>query len=344
MPLKKSVTHRSSLLFHVKISLLLKGFNMWFNNVIIYKYELDEAADLSASLMEEPLKPCPPHARFTFGWMPAFADEMVHEVAGSSLICMGKEERILPRGVINKMLAERVQMIEIQHGRAVKRAEKNQIAEDLEFELLPKSFCVQKKLKGILDSVGKHLIINASSNNQASQLTSLLRKSVAGITIEPLTHVENLAIRFAQWIQFPESLPPAFQLASDCLLFSLDNEKKRVHCKGYELPAEEIITLLSQGMATAEISLIWKERIQFTLTHDFTFKKLKSLDYLVDEFAEIGKLDEEYQQQDAALTLLAGELRELTNDLLDTLTPPPAPRSCDIKVQEPEVEVELAYN
>lgn len=306
---------------------------MWFNNALIYQYELDEACDLNASLAEEILKPCPPHARFTFGWLPAFADEMVHEVAGSSLICMGKEERILPRGVINKMLDEKIQMIENQHGRTVKRAEKAQLAEDLEFELLPKSFCVQKRLTAILDSVGKKLIINAGSSTQASQLTSLLRKSVAGITIEPLTHTENLAIRFAEWIHSPDSLPSAFQLASDCVLFSLDDEKKRVHCKGYELPAEEILTLLSQGMATAEISLIWKERIQFTLTHDFTFKKLKSLEYLIDEFSEIGKLDEEYQQQDAALTLLSGELRELTADLLEVLTPATA-KSDDLEVTE----------
>jgi recombination associated protein RdgC len=300
---------------------------MWFNNALIYQYELDEACDLNASLIEEALKPCPPHARFIYGWLPAFAEEMVHEVAGSSLICMGKEERILPRGVINKMLDERIQTIEIQHGRTVKRAEKAQLAEDLEFELLPKSFCVQKRLPAILDSVSKRLIINTSSNTQASQLTSLLRKSVAGITIEPLTHSENLAIRFAEWIHSPETLPANFQLASDCLLFSLDDEKKRIHCKGYELPAEEILTLLSQGMATAELSIIWKERVQFTLTHDFTFKKLKSLDFLIDDFNEIRQLEEEYLREDAALTLVAGELRELTNDLLTILVSPDASKS-----------------
>lgn len=289
---------------------------MWFNNALIYQYELDESSDLTASLAEDLLKPCPPHARFIYGWTPVFSDELVQEVAGSSLICMGKEERLLPRGVINKMLAERIQNLETQHGRSVKRAEKAQMAEDIEFELLPKSFCIQKRLLAILDSSSKRIIINASSNTQASQLTAQLRKSVAGIAIDPLTHTENLALRFAEWIHSPETLPEHFQLASDCILFSLDDEKKRIHCKGYELPAEEVLTLLSQGMATAEISLVWKERIQFTLTHDFTFKKLKSLDYLLDDFNEIKQLDEEYQQRDAALTLLAGELRELTNDLL----------------------------
>lgn len=293
---------------------------MWFNNALVFQYDLEEDCDLNAYLKDEHLKPCPPHARFIYGWLPAFADEMVHEVAGSSMICMGKEERILPRGVIKKKLQERIQQIEIQQGRTVKRTEKAQIEEDLEFELLPKSFCVQKRQAAILDAVKKRLIINSSSANQAAQLTAFLRKTVPGITIEPLSPGENLALLFAQWITTPETIPQDFQLASDCLLFSLQDEKKRVHCKGYELPAEEILTLLSQGMATAEISLIWKERIQLTLTHEFVLKRIKSLEYLIDDFNEIKGLEEEYQRQDAALTLLGGELRELISTLLIACT------------------------
>ena len=311
---------------------------MWFNNALIYQYELDEHSDLNASLTEEALKPCPPHARFIYGWLPAFADEMIHEVAGSAMICMGKEERILPKGVIKKILQERVQMIEQQQNRTVKRAEKAQIAEDLEFELLPKSFCVQKRLPALLDTVSKRLIINASSATQATQLTALLRKSVAGIDIMPIALNENIALRFAQWIHSPETIPADFQLASDCLLFNIDDETKRIHCKGYELPSEEILTLLAQGMATAEISLIWKERIQFTLTHEFVFKKLKSLDYLADDFNEIRQLDEEYQRQDAALTLLTGELRELVDALLSTLVVNDAEASPAIVVAEALIE------
>lgn len=309
---------------------------MWFNNALIYNYEFKESADLMASMAEEILKPCPPHARFIYGWLPAYADELVQEVAGSSLICLGKEERILPRGVIKRMLDERIQTIETQQGRTIKRAEKAQLAEDLEFELLPKSFCVQKKLFSMLDTMSNRLIINTSSNNQASQLTALLRKSLPGLHLEPITSNENLALRFTQWLTNPELLPPSFQLASDCLLFSLDDEKKRVNCKGYDLPADEILTLLAQGLGVAEISLVWNERIQFTLTQDLTFKRLKSLEYLVDEFNEIQALEEEYLQRDAALTLLCGELRNLINDLLAGLNTP----ADDTKTPNPAVELE----
>ena len=300
-------------------ALLLQGITMWFNNALIFQYELDQPVDLTVTLAEEVLKPCPPHARFIYGWLPALGDELVREVAGSSLICMGKEERILPRGVITRQLAERVQNLEMQQGRTIKRAEKAQMAEELEFELLPKSFCLQKRLPALLDHVSQRLIINTASNNQASQLTSLLRKSVPGIRIEPIQLNENLGIRFAEWISNPSSLPASFQLASDCVLYSPDDEKKRFNCKGYELPADEILSLLSQGLVAAEISIIWNERIQLTLTHDLTFKRLRCMDYLVDEFNDVCQLEEEYQQQDAALTLLTGELRALTNDLLKVL-------------------------
>ncbi len=293
---------------------------MWFNNALIYQYELEKSADLPTLLAEEALKPCPPHARFIYGWLPVLADQLIHETADCSLICMGKEERILPRGVINRLLAERIQTLETQQARTVKRAEKAQMAEDLEFELLPKSFCVQKRMFALLDHATKRLVINTASSTQASQLISLLRKSVPGIRIEPLQPMENLGVRFASWINNPSILPPSFQLASDCLLFSLDDEKKRFNCKGYELPAEEILSLLSQGLAAAELSIIWNERIQMTLTHELTFKRLKCLDYLIDEFGEVRQLEDEHQQQDAALTLLAGELRGLTKDLLAVLT------------------------
>ncbi len=64
---------------------------MWFNNLLIYHYTLDESSDLNHCLSEERLKPCPPHARFIYGWLPVFAEEMTQQVAGSALLCMVKK-------------------------------------------------------------------------------------------------------------------------------------------------------------------------------------------------------------------------------------------------------------
>lgn len=290
---------------------------MWFNNLIVYKYTLDEEVDFTTVLAEQALKPCPAHARFTFGWVPAFADEMIHEIAGAKMICMGKEERLLPRGVIQRALAEKVAQIETSQGRSVKRNEKAQLMEDIEFELLPKSFCLQKNTNAILDTVDKRIMINSSSDTQANQLLALLRKSAPQMHFEPINHHDKLALLFSQWINSPDTLPKNFTLANDCQLFALDDEKKKFNCKGYEMPSDEILSLLEKGLAPSEISLNWNDHIQFSLSQDMVLKRVKCLDYLIDEFSETRNLEEEYLQQDAALALLSGELRSLMNALFE---------------------------
>lgn len=293
---------------------------MWFNNGLVYNFELKNDTNITESLAEDIIKPCPPHAKFTYGWVPAFAEELVYEITGCSLICLGKEERILPRSVVQRALEEKVSKLEQERGFPVKKTEKGQLAEDIEFDLLPKAFCVQKKLYAILDKVNKRLIINTSSPNQATQLISLLKKSIPEISIEPVTTDANLALKFATWIQDPISLPKNFELAANCLLFSEDDEKKQFNCKGYTLPADEIHVLLEKGLLASEISLIWHERIQFTLTQNLILKRLKCLDYLVDELHEANKNDIDNPGIDASLTLLAQELRSLLNNLLPVLT------------------------
>lgn len=288
---------------------------MWFNNTLIYHYELDQPEILESWFEEERLKPCPPHARFIYGWLPPFKDNYTHECMGATLICFGKEERVLPRNVVQREVEERANLLETQRGYPVKRAERAQLAEDIEFELLPKSFCVQKRLFALLDHRKKRLIINTSSVNQSEPLIASLRKTIPGIQLDPISPAEALAPRFVQWITQPASLPAHIQLGSNCVLFSPDDEKKRFHCKGYELPANEIQTLLSQGLIAAEITLIWHERIQLTLTQDLTLKQLKCLDYLADDFQEIHRMGET-EQQDAAISLLAGELSALCEDLI----------------------------
>jgi recombination associated protein RdgC len=298
---------------------------MWFSQVITYQYQcsndLNNDCNLEELLSQEALRPCPPHARFIFGWMPLNnTQQFTQTISGCTYICFGKEERILPRGVIKLQLEERVQQLETQRGQSIKRAEKMQIAEDLEFELLPKAFCLQKRLFALIDHVNNRLMINTSSAAHATQLVALLRKSVPGIQLEPISFPEKAAYHFAEWITNPAILTNNLQLASDCILFSPNDEQKRLHCKGYELPSEEILTLIAQGLIVSEISLVWNDRIQFTLTDEFTLKRVKCLDYLLDEFNEVRtSLDDEAQQQDAALTLLSGELRSLVNDVLTSI-------------------------
>jgi recombination associated protein RdgC len=293
---------------------------MWFNNGLIYHCQQETPISLSQSLAEDYLKPCPPHARFIYGWLPTVDDDLVHEVSGGCLIALGKEERILPRGVINRLLNEQIAALEAQRGYSVKRSERSQLAEELEFQLLPKAFCLQKRLFALIDDATNRLMINTASANQASQLISLLRKSAPSLHIEPLLNIQNLSATLTAWVKHPETLPASLELAAHCVLTAPDDDTKRFTCKGYELPADEVLNLLDQGLAVTEVALIWQDRIELTLTEDFVFKRVKCLDYLVDQFNDIRQLDDHRGQQDASLMLLTGEWRALVNDLMNAFS------------------------
>ncbi len=300
---------------------------MWFNNALIYQCHLPKLELFNDLLADSALKPCPPHARAIFGWQPVYQQQFVQQISGASLFQLGKEERLLPRGVIKRLLTEQITNLEAQRGYAVKRAEQGQLAEELEFQLLPKAFCLQKNLYALLDNTCHRLIINTTSTTQAAQLLALLRKCVPDVTLDPLVCEAELTSRFTDWVSHPNTLPAPLTLSSTCVLGDLQQESKRLQCKGYSLPNDEISSLIQRGLSVIELSLIWNERIEFTLTHEFRLKRIRCLDYLVDEFHEIRALPEELLQQDAALVLLSGEWRLLLNDLLKACDTTPAQRN-----------------
>ena len=290
---------------------------MWFNNALVYTVSCDSYDNLESQLSENKLKPCPPHSRFIFGFLETINHLMTHQVDNSYFFTLGKEERMLQRSVINQALVQKSNDFEKNQGRPLKRAERAHLKEELEFELLPKAFCVQKKLSAFIDVSTNRLIINTSSSNQGTQLCSLLRKALPSLEVKPLEISSCLGTNFTMWLDNPNLLPKQFTLAPNCLLTSPDDEKKKFNCKGYELPSDEVCSLIEKGLTATEISLIWNERIQFTINTDFVFKRIKCVDYLIDEISELNQLDDELEKIDASYCLLSGELRQLINDVVN---------------------------
>lgn len=293
---------------------------MWFNNALIFQCRDLSTTNLEQELEAHRLKPCPGHARLNYGWLESINELLLHSAQNFHFFTMGKNEKLLPSSVINQELAERIAQLELNQDRKVKRSEKAQMKEEIEFELLPKAFSITKKMHALYDPASQRLIINSSSLNQANQLLALLRKTLDQIQLEPLNIDADLSQYFTQWVSNPNLLPKHFELAPNCLLYSPQDENKKVNCKGYEFPADEIAQLIKQGLLVNEINLIWNERIQFTLNSDFTLKRIKCIEYLLDELHEIDKSDDLLEQQDANLCLLGSELKQLTDSLLELFT------------------------
>ena len=294
---------------------------MWFNNIIVYQMAepiQNNAEEIEAALEEHRLKPCPPHARQSQGWVNPFNDieGKRYSIFGCHILVAAKELRLLPSTIINAVLEEKMNAFELEHNRPMRRTESMQLKEDIEFDLLPKAFTVLKKDWLYIDDAKQWIVINGANQNKASELITQLTKTLGPLTAAPLSLDANLNELFSTWLREPLSIPEGLSLQQNCLLINGKNDKSQYSCKDIEQNNEELIALLEQGYTVSSIELAWLDRIQFTLTDNFMLKRVKCIDYLDDAFKDNAKLEGVQEQFDANFSLLAGEVRDLLTFLI----------------------------
>lgn len=294
---------------------------MWFNNIVVYQLQTPFAISpetMHNALEELHLKPCPPHARQSQGWINPFNDhdEKLYSICSCHIVVAASEVRLLPASVIRTVLDEKLIQFELSQQRPMRRAEQLQLKEEIEFELLPKAFTVQKKDWLYIDTFKQWVVINSANPNKASDIMALLIKALGSISAVPLTIDVSLSQLFSNWLREPQSLPEALSLGQRCVLINSQDDKSQYICKDIEQNGNEIDTLLDEGYCVSSLELSWQDRIQFVLTDNFQLKRLKCIDYLEEAFKENGKLGDEREKFDSNFSLLAGEVRELLSFLI----------------------------
>lgn len=103
---------------------------MWFKNLQIYRFT--RPFELTADALEPLLKsllfvPCGSQEMSKFGFVSPFgrdSDLLVHEAQGQLLLCAKREDKLLPGPVVKDALQERIDQMEADQGRALKKKKK----------------------------------------------------------------------------------------------------------------------------------------------------------------------------------------------------------------------------
>lgn len=294
---------------------------MWFNNLLFFTYEkpLEMSIDELKTAMEDyHLKSCPPHAKSVMGFDSLSNHEpdiRIYSTNDCHVGVLTQSQRLLPSSVLNAALEQKKQAYEFDNQRPMNRAETLQAKEMLEFELLPKAFIVDKKRWFYIDTKKQWVVVNSAQPAQASDVLSYLIKVTGSLGYSPLALSDALPELMKQWLQVPLSLGHGFELGKHCQLVHLDEDKSTYNCKDIKLHHQELCELLDKGFAVASIELVWEEKLSFSLTDQFVFKKVKCLDCLTETLKEHRDLATHWAQFDADMALLAGELRNLIADL-----------------------------
>lgn len=263
---------------------------MWFKNLRLYQLTealTDSAEALSDKLSQAPFKPCGSQDMSRFGWVPPAgpdAQDYIHAGNGYLMVCLKRQDKILPAAVINEHLEEKLADIRAQEGRPVGRKERQTLKDEVIFDLLPKAFSKSARDYAFIAPQERLILVNSSSANRAEELLSQLREALGSLKAIPLTPQQAPAQLMTHWLR-GEDLPTDFVLGEECE-FQAGKDSRVVRCKNVDLSAPEVASHLEAGMFASKLALTWKEAIHFVLDDQFAVKRLKFEDKLLEQASD----------------------------------------------------------
>lgn len=271
---------------------------MWFKNLALYRFTEPftlATEDLEKKLADKQFRPCGSHDEFSMGWTSPVGntvEQLIHASNGFVMLCLKKEEKVIPAAVINEMLQEKVAEKEDQDARKLSRKERTALKDELIFELLPRAFSFSKKTFAYIDPKGGWIIIDAASAKKAEDLLSYLRKCLGSLPVVPANTVDQPVTVMTQWLVDQSTTPKDLVIEDECELRSPEEEGSIIRCKRQNLALPEITNHLDSGKQVIKLAVNWTDRISFIVDENLAIKRLKFLDLIQDQVTDTDAEDE----------------------------------------------------
>ncbi len=218
-------------------------FKHW-KNITIYK--LSREADLTD--LEDKKKmilftPCGSQDMAKFGFVSPFGDNSeVIAMHGNGFILVEakRETKILPPPVIQRAIQEKIEKLEQEQARKLKKTEKDSLKDEVLHSLLPRAFSKFSVIQAIYDGSTKRIYINASAR-QAEDMLALMRKSLGSLPVVPLSVENPIELTLTDWVR-DGSAPQGFQMGDAAELKAVLEDGGIARVKKQDLGSDEIST------------------------------------------------------------------------------------------------------
>lgn len=258
---------------------------MWFKNIQAYRFTKPFSLapeELAEHLAESHFQACGSQDVSRLGWVPPLGDlgeDYVHVANGYIMICLKRQDKILPAAAVNEVLQDKIQEIQAQDDRKVGRKERQDLKEEIVFSMLPKAFTRSSLLYAYIALKDGMLIVNASSANRAEELCSYLRDTIGSLSLIPLA-AKNLPQQvMTNWLLHRQT-PDGFDIGHECELRDSLDEKAVIRCKHQDLHAEEINKHLQNGMYATKLGINWQGGVECLIDDKLAIKRLNFSDLI----------------------------------------------------------------
>jgi recombination associated protein RdgC len=292
-------------------------------NIHIYRLAVNmnlTAETIEPMLADFALTPCGSQDMAKTGWvspMGSLGETLVHAANGQILICARKEEKIIPSSVIKNELQAKIDKLESEQHRTLKKTEKDYLKDEVLHTLLPRAFSRFSQTYIWIDSTNNLIVVDTASARRAEDALALLRKSLGSLPVVPLTMESPIELTITEWVRSGKA-PAGFTLQDEAELKAVLEEGGIIRCKKQDLFGDEIATNIEAGKLVTKLALEWQERISFVLTDTGSLKRLEYSEALLcqnDDFDH-----EDFAARfDANFVLITGELARLISELTQAL-------------------------
>lgn len=297
---------------------------MLFKNARIFRFTRPvqiEPGQLEEKLEVDAFKPCGPQEMSRQGWaspLGKHGETLVHAAGGYMLICLQRQEKILPAQVVKEYVDEKAEAIEAEQMRKVRRKERDEIKEQVLLEMMPQAFVRNKRTYGYLALQDGLLVVDASNSNAAEHFASSLRKSLGSLPVRPPVVEQAPAFTFTGWLNESIDLPDQITLGADAWMVDPSEDGGKVIARGLDLNSDEVRGHLDAGMQATKLTMTWDDNVSFCLDEELGITRLRFGDAFHEKLDDIDAGDAA-ARFDAAFSLMTLELSRMIPALLEAL-------------------------
>lgn len=292
---------------------------MLFKNAQIYRLADDwnpSANDLNAALARKQFSQPGSQDFERSGWVVAAPDcelgDMAYSKGRCHLVCLQREQKILPPAVVKQIADERAAEIFEQQGFRPGRKQMKELRELVMSELLPKAFSRKRKTFALI--LPGMLIVDSATSSRAEELIEHLRHALDAFPVTMFRTDKSPVSAMSSWLADSEA-PDGFTIDQDCTLRSVAEDRREVaYRRG--LNEDQARENLEVGCLPVKLAMTFDDRISFVLTEKFEVKRIQYLDIVTEPLRQQEDADAVFASEFA---INVSELQRLVSNLVDAL-------------------------